>query len=411
MLTIDKAEAVSFRLTTIADTNTAVPGGTGTFTQFGGVAIEGGSVPAIDANGNVVFRGSSANAAYGIYTSIGGVLSEVVTTNATIPGTSQNFQLITTPVISNGDVVFPAFGALDSGVGGIYTNIGGGLNVVADTNTPIPDGTGNFPVMQFLGTSIDDDGNVAIGSRFNGIYTFIDNTLTTVANTSTAIPGGTGNFERFGAPSIDDGLVAFRVYQTTSSFEAIYTNLTGTLTAVVDTNTAIPEGTGNFKTVGNPSLDNSGLAFLGTDSADNGGIYESKDGLLELIANTETVIPGRTDTFFAFSNPTYDDGNVAFLGFGEGGFSGIYTNLGGTLTKIFAQGDVIDGKTIAGIFLGSQAIDENRITFNAIFTDGSEGIYVVTAVPESSTVLGTVALGACGVGMLLKRKLNNAKIS
>jgi hypothetical protein len=42
-----------------------------------------------------------------------------------------------------------------------------------------------------------------------GIYTCAQGVLEVVANQNTPIPGGNGNFSLFGIPSIDNGYVAF----------------------------------------------------------------------------------------------------------------------------------------------------------------------------------------------------------
>ena len=62
---------------------------------------------------------------------------------------------------------------------------------IVDTNTPIPGGTGNFPslgVVPFL-----DAGTVVFSGPFSlGIYSDIGGTLNVVVDTNTPAPGGTG---------------------------------------------------------------------------------------------------------------------------------------------------------------------------------------------------------------------------
>ena len=58
-------DAVGITFVRIADTSTAVPGGTDTFFNFG--------VPALD-DGEVAFYGSSPSQPRGIYTNVGGSL-------------------------------------------------------------------------------------------------------------------------------------------------------------------------------------------------------------------------------------------------------------------------------------------------------------------------------------------------
>jgi cytochrome c len=58
------------------------------------------------------------------------------------------------------------------------------------------------------------------------------------------------------------------------------------------------------------------------------------------------------------------------------GQEGIYARIGGMLTKVLDLTDSLDGKTLAHLFLGYQAVSGNQIVFTANFSDGSQGIYV-----------------------------------
>ena len=90
-----------------------------------------------------------------------------------------------------------------------------------------------------------------------------------IADENTPIPGGTGNFTSFGNPSLDGGNVAFQGFGTSQI--AIYTDIGG-LGVVADESTAIPGGTGNFAALFSPSLSEGNVAFsaLGTGQS---GIY------------------------------------------------------------------------------------------------------------------------------------------
>ena len=89
--------------------------------------------------------------------------------------------------------------------------MGDRLVVVADRNTPLPDGSKTFKA--FRKASIDAEAEVAFKAKGKsdqrGIYTDIGGNLVVVADHNMAIPGGAGNFNLFGIPSIDSGHVAF----------------------------------------------------------------------------------------------------------------------------------------------------------------------------------------------------------
>ena len=112
-------------------------------------------------------------------------------------------------------------------------------------------------------------------------------TFTKVADTSTAIPGGYGNFIEFSdadTPAIDDGKVVFRGQGLDASSEqtdGIYTTLYGGLDVVADTDTQIPGAdpgetfdTSDVHGFGSPTISGSNIAFKGDgDDASLRGIY------------------------------------------------------------------------------------------------------------------------------------------
>jgi PEP-CTERM motif len=410
LIAIAQANAASFTFTKIADTNTAIPGGTGNFIDFGNGA------PSLD-NGNVAFWGAGTGQQQGIYTNVGGILNVVADRNTAIPGgtgsfTDSSFRLF--PSLDNGNVAFSTSN-LTTGQRGIYTNVGGVLNVVVDTNTAIPGGIGNFT---FLNLPSLSNGNVAFLGRDSmgqdGIYTNIGGSLNVVADRNTAIPGGTGNFAVFrNFPSLNNESVAF-IGGSVGQL-GVYTNLGGVLNVVANTNTPIPGGTGNFTGFGRfTSLNNGTLAFQGFGAAKQQGIYSNLNGVLNLVANTNTPIPDGTGNFTGFYDPSWlNNGTVAFLGLGSTGQKGIYANLNSTLTKVIDLSDLLDGKTISDLSFSTEGLSGSQIAFQAIFTDGSEGIFLTdggsqfppqTSVPEPSSALGMLAFGAFGAAAMRKRK-------
>ena len=77
----------------------------------------------------------------------------------------------------------------------LYTNDGGTFRLVADTNTPIPGGTGNFTAVD-VGTGYATDGETIAfqgsGSGQIGIYKDVAGTLSVVVDNTTVVPDGTG---------------------------------------------------------------------------------------------------------------------------------------------------------------------------------------------------------------------------
>lgn len=203
-------QATPFTFTKIADTSTLVPSGIGNFTLFG--------APSLD-NGIVTFTGYDSAARTSRYTNAGGSLDMVSSTNLQTSGGNE-----------------AVLGVDSSGGPSIYTDIDNSLNVVANTNTPIPGGLGNF---DFFGSSPSfDSAYVAfMGGNFfgqQGIYTNGGGSLNVVADTNTSIPDGTGTFSYFtGDLSFDGGNVAFLGFDAFGQ-QGIYTTIGGSLAKVID---------------------------------------------------------------------------------------------------------------------------------------------------------------------------------
>jgi PEP-CTERM motif. len=86
----------------------------------------------------------------------------------------------------------------------------------------------------------------------------------------------------------------------------------------------------------------------------------------------------------------------------------VYIEYEGQLAKVIAQGDTLDGKVVNSTAMSSDALSGNRLAFFASFSDGSEGVYVATAVPEASEAAMLLAgLGVIGVIAHRRRQIND----
>jgi len=313
----------------IADQNTPIPMGIGNFIAFESPVSLGG--------GNVAFTALGSSGQRGIYTFMNGTLSKVVDNNTPIPMGSENFEGFgTAKSLGGGDLAFIGFDSLMQE--GIYTYIGGTLTKVADTNTAIPMGNGNFS--EFLGFASLGGGDVSIrvtgGFDQEGIYTYIDGVLSMVADRNTAVPMGLGNFTTLDVPIPLGGedLAFFGVDGIRGG--GIYAVIGGTLSVVADISTPIPMGSGNFSGFGGLISIGGGLVFRGGGSTGQNGIYAFIDGTLSVIADINTQIPMGSGNFTNFFDPIIHlrSGDVAFLGFDSSGQIGIYAFISGTLSAI-----------------------------------------------------------------------------
>jgi hypothetical protein len=360
-------------LSEVADTHTSIPGGTGTFVEFGSPPLVSGL--------NVAFGASGSGAQSGIYLREGSTLKVVADTNTPIPGGAGTFSSFLGFALSENNVAF--FGG-GSGQGGIYLFDGAVLHTVADFNTPLPQGAaGNFAGFGAVAISGKNVVFDAVGNSFDqeGIYLFDGVTLRTVADTSMAFPGGTGNFIIFlSSLAIDGNKVAFRALG--SGFQQGVYLFDGTsLVTVADTTTPIPGGTGNFFDFGFPVMtDGDTVAFLGISDSQKPGIYLFDRSGLRKVADTQTVVPGGAATFVSFFGAAMDDGDIAIGARDSSGDGGIDFFNGATLSV------VADTKTPipAGLgnftgFASAPVIGESTVAFAAAGAGSQQGIYLATA--------------------------------
>jgi hypothetical protein len=411
--------------TRIADTSTPIPGGSGTF--FGWDDVHTAAV----SGSTVVFEGGGSDYQTGLYSRsvAGGPLSLLANQNSPIPNGTGTFVTFSSFTSSGSTLAF--FGSGNSQLGLYSGSLGGPLTQVADYNTPIPGGSGNFShfyesSISLSGSAIAFHGNGGIGGPIvypqAGIYsgTAGGGALTVVANRDSFIPGGTGNFVRFADVSISGSTVVFLGFGTNDVERGIYAGSTasGTLTRVADRNTPIPNGSGNFSFTLFPCISGSTVAFVGVGGSGGGttfsqeGVYTTSaaGGSITRLADLHTPIPQGTGNFASLLNSgvpsvSISGSTVAFRGLGSNGQDGIYYSSlnGGALTKVVAAGDMLDGRVISSLSLGPHGLDGSVIAFEAFFNNGSSGVYAtVLPVPEPSLILGLAAT-AFGAFQLLRR--------
>jgi len=325
---LSPAVAADFSLTKVTDFNTAIPNGTGNFTNFFNSPLVSGDY--------VAFKGSGRFGQQGLYLFDGRALRRVADRSTPIPDGTGNFTEFYWLALSGTNVLFDASGS--SGQRGLYLFDGGTLLRVADTNTPIPEGTGTFSFTE--GNAISGRRVAFFGGQLpsghHGIYLFDGSTLRRIVDTTTPIPNGTGNFSNMGSPLISADHVAF------VAGGGIYLFDGHTLRRVADQSTPIPNGTGNF-TNGFylPMISGNNLLVSYTapcvlpecdPDADRGhewppfrGTYLFTGSTLSRVAdNLNTPIPNGTGNFSRVDEEVIDGSHVAFSGSGSSGQVGIY---------------------------------------------------------------------------------------
>jgi len=209
----------------VADSFTTIPGSTNTFP--GGFGFN----PCFD-KGDVVFSAQirlSGSVSEGIFKTSGGAtnsLQKVVDSSFLVPGSAAKFGVTANPVMSGGKVAFwgRSAGFLKAG---IYTTVGDGIRVVADQNTPIPAGTGNFIAFDdSYGLAIKDDRVLFLGygkDSAEGIYLWEAGQLTKIIDSNDQINGRGVRHLNFGKEAFDGTGVAFVANFDGPYFQGVYT--------------------------------------------------------------------------------------------------------------------------------------------------------------------------------------------
>lgn len=305
------------------------------------------------------------------------------------------------PAIDGGRVAF--YGSLDEEfpyTDGIYLGTGASLEVVVDSNTLVPDGSGATFGLRDPSPSLSGDNVAFKGARVvghevgaSGTYARIGGSLTVIADEDTLVPDGSGR--RFGfffePPSIDGEQVAFWAERENlpgqfEEFEGIYLRSGGSLSVVADPTTPVPDGSGNtFAFVSRPSLDGGDVAFGGSRLAPPPfgyfkGIYlRSMAGSLSVVADGNTPVPGgAVSAFREFGAPSLDAGNVAFIAGDDSSIEGVYARVGGVLRLVAdVQTPVPDGAGATFTRFSEASLSGENVAYLADPDSGHQGIYAL----------------------------------
>ncbi len=369
------AQGITF--TRIADTNTTIPGGVGTFISL--------SQPSLN-DGDVAFLGSGAIppgciTGEGIYRARNGTLQAIADGCTAMPGCPLLFVGFSQPALGAGGATFSgAANYAGFNCRGIYSRNGNGpLTIVADPATPDPGGFGFLTEFFFVGREGRTIGFSA-WTTLGGPAVYIrTNALTLVANTTTLVPGTNQPFTFF-QPNVSAGATEVAFAGENAQRSGVYTGASPTtLQTVADTTTAIPGGTGTFTSFGDrPSTDRGATVFYGQGTAGQQGIYTDLGGTLRRVADLSTPIPNGTGTFTGFTffyGPSIDGNRIAFRGTGAGGQIGIYlfsarTN---TLTRVVDLSSLLvndPNLTLVDLAIDEQALDGDKLGFLAVYETG-----------------------------------------
>jgi hypothetical protein len=354
----------------------------------GDPAPDGGSFTAVDSargvDGSFSFRGSTASTS-GMYIGpAGGPFTTIADTNTLIPGTAETFANF--PIFygtGNGRVFFTGSNAVNQ-TRGIYAYQSGALSVIADRTTPRPGGVGNFD--SFGVTNASGAAAVFIGSGAantdRAVYVAEGGGITRVADANTPITGtatkvGTANFV-----AIEGQDVAF------SAGSGIYIRLgnDGTVKRVADLLfTPVPglAPTSRFSMLGAPVLHDGAVTFSGhtnmqsvTPFTYGTYRYDLPSGPLTRIADATMDSPGGTGHLEDFHNVFAWGSGAVFDAYDISTYRGLYLrDAAGTIGEIIGGGDMLDGQQMNYAILSD--LQGDTAYFTARFANGSEANYSV----------------------------------
>lgn len=335
------------------------------------------------------------------------------------------------PCISFGTVAFFAAGVGQQGIYMIPPGPPGlpaaPLVKVADLNSAIPGGAGNFtafspqpsigPVAGCPGGCTKTIAVLGYGaSGQQGIYMFPPGLPLKVADLGTAIPSGSGNFVAFSPPSgISESpgcpggcskTIAALGYGALGQ-QGIYLYLPGPPSKVADLSTAIPGGTGNFTSffpqaaIGDSSSCPGGctktVVALGYGEAGQQGIYAFSSGPPATVADRATTIPGSIGQSFAsFGPPAFDGTFVAFAGASpltvDGGVAGVYKSIPpGPPIRVADSNTPVPAGFGNFLGFGAVAVDPGVVVFEGYSKDPN-GNFVLGLYTDSGGVLTKIVV-------------------
>jgi hypothetical protein len=239
-----------------------------------------------------------------------------------------------------------------------------------------------------------------------GVYTGDADGVTAQVVDGDPVPGAEDDFSTLGPRPGLDGASLFFQGRGVSGKDGIFRRQGEDASPVADTDTLAPGTLNPFIGFGQTvSARGGGVAFRAWDSDQREGVHVEAGGLLTTAAREGDSMPGSDATFVIFEEVSVDGGDVAFLGFGVYGPSGIYLRRSGELMKIVDENDSLDGDAIFSVELGAEALDDDQLAFTAHFDDQSSALYIAT-IPEPTPGL-QLAAACLTLAVLARRHAKN----
>lgn len=219
---------LSGSLSRVVDNQMNAPNG-GKFSGGGNPSAEGASVAFYSTHG------TGQNFAPSVYRWDNGTIVTVADTSTAVPGGTGSFSSFQNLTIHLDQGATWFQGVDGAGKSGLYRRNAQGLQAVIDTHTDGPAGMGKFLALVDLGVDGDNvilRGSTEIGNPIQGgLFTRINGQFLKIVSSGESAPGGS-SFANFSALSIDSGVAVFNG-ELNSTNSAVFTNVGGTLQRIV----------------------------------------------------------------------------------------------------------------------------------------------------------------------------------
>ncbi|MEE4296337.1 MAG: DUF11 domain-containing protein [Wenzhouxiangella sp.] len=377
----------------LVESDAARPGG-GTFSTFFRASHDSGVTAFYHFDGNDPFNGS------GHWLAVEDTLLPLADGTGQAPGGVAGYTLFRTdePSLDGFSATFSAL--LDGGGWGVFRYDGCAISRLFDDSQD-----DLILAPNFLDAAA---GQVAFVSG-GDLYRWDGTSLATLVNESTPLPSGSGNglFSGVFSLAFDGGPVFF--IATGGSLppaapveKGVYAFSDGIVTPIATTSTPIPGGVGTFADFDSTgmtlSADGGDVVFRGVDGNDNRGIYAYIDGVLRRVVDHQTPIPGGTGNFeylgesfsstASISEPSLSNGRVVFAGKNSDADASqlsLFLWDGSTIEPVLRSGDSVAGGVVNSVGLGRRGLDGNRLVMTAEMIEPGNSfrrVILLTELPE-----------------------------
>ncbi|MFO0834582.1 MAG: hypothetical protein U0638_06400 [Phycisphaerales bacterium] len=381
------ALAQPWSFTKIVDTDTPVPSDVGTFNigdAFQSVSVYGD---------RVAFRGRSTLGRVGVYEWRGGVGRAIADQDTMVPrgsGVFENFRDVN--VTSRGSTFFGVGG----GNSGLFYDDGNTLGHVADRKDDIPDGGGKFTGVtnahHSVGTSSVFGGFNSSAAQPFGVYRSDDGVLSRIADKTMSPPGHAETFSTMLSWQIDGDATIFTA-ETASGYRALMRSVNGQITTLVDTEQMWSDGN-RFNYIGHMRTSAGSTVFRAYTDDIAERLYKISDEGIGLLVDENMPPPdGSSPTYGGFVDFAYANDTLVF----EAGNGAMYTDFGGSMSRVIGPGDTLDGKKILNLTFYEHGFDGTTAAFWVIFAGDSSfhydrAIYTVTIPAPGAAILALAAI-------------------